>query len=444
MLLRAGSICSGQVANAYEFLYNEHMSLLALDALLLFIFSVPVVMRYRILPIEGTPYWLFGILFLLLITNVLISLYPKILGKEALVRRVKAVLSIGILLIVVGGTTVTAIVDRHLTAPIYNVHDIVVQQEAAMRYLLQGKNPYKETYFGTPLAQWHYAEENKDAVNPALYHFVMPPWYVLFAFPFYFISTPLIGYFDGRMPLLFAYAGLLFIIYRWLKDKNLASTAVVVTALSPATIDYFIEGRSDIFALFWLVWALYLLERRRFIVSSLMLGLAVMSKQTTWFVFPMYFIYGWLLLKKSIGKTIRLLIPMLIVTVIVAGPFLLWDAKAFLDSTVFYLSGNSANSYPISGYGLGMVLHEFGVIRDLHAYYPFIIWQMVVGLPVLGLVLWYMVRKPAMSRLLVGYAIVLMVFWYMSRYLNNSHVGFLSSIFVLGALKDIDERHSIS
>ena len=415
------------------------MSLLALDALLLFVFSVPVVMQYRILPIVGTPYWLFGILFLILIANILVSLYPGFL-KKPVVSRLKLFLLVATLTIVVGGTTVTAMVDRSRTAPVYNVHDIILQQEAAMRYLLQGKNPYKETYFGTFLEEWHYAEDGKDAVNPALYHFVMPPWYLLFAFPFYFVSIPLFGFFDGRIPLLFAMTGLLFIVYRWLKDKNLASTAVVIIALSPATIDYFIEGRSDIFALFWLVWGLYLLEKRKFVVSSLIFGLALLSKQTTWFAVPLYAVCAWILAKKSVGRTALLFIPSLLVSLFIAGPFLLWDAKAFLDSTVLYLSGSSANSYPISGYGLGMVLYQFGIIKDIHAYYPFIIWQILFGLPVLGLVLWHLTKKPVMSRLLLGYAMVLMIFWYMSRYLNNSHVGFISSIFALGILKDWDEN----
>lgn len=419
------------------------MSLLVLDALLLLVLSVPVVMRYRILPIEGTPYWLFGILFFILITNVLVSLYPGFL-KKSIVPRVKLLFLMATLAIVVGGTTLTAIVDRSRTAPVYNVHDIILQQEAAMRYLLQGKNPYKETYFGTFLEEWSYAEGGKKAVNPALYHFVMPPWYLLFAFPFYFVATPILGFFDGRMPLLFALAGLLFVVYRWLKNKHLAHLAVAVLALSPATIDYFIEGRSDMFALFWLVWALYLLEKRKFILSSLLFGLALLSKQTAWFAFPLYAVFGWLVLKRSIGRTILLFIPALTSLMIVAGPFLFWDARAFFDSTVYYLSGNSANSYPISGYGLGMLLYEAGVIKDIHAHYPFILWQITLGLPVLGIVLWHLVKKPVMSRLLVGYGVVLMVFWYMSRYFNNSHVGFISSIFSLGILKDLDERLSIS
>lgn len=416
------------------------MSLLTLDALLLFVLSIPVVMQYRILPIEGTPFWLFGVLFLMLLVNILVSLYPLSLKKFINILKLKMFMLIATLLIVVGGTTVTAMVDRSKTAPVYGVHDIILQQEAAMRFLLEGKNPYKEIYFNTPVAQWHYAELGRYAINPALYHFVMPPWYLLFSFPFYFVSIPLFGFFDGRMPLLFSLIGLLFILYLWFKDKHIARIAIILTALSPAVIDYFIEGRSDMFALFWFVWALYLLDKKKFLLSSVVFGLAILSKQTIWFAIPFYFVYAWVTIKRTKRVIVHLVIPFLLTIALLTVPFILWDARAFLDSIVFYLSGNSPNSYPVSGYGLGMLLYEFGVIEDIHAYYPFILWQVGLGLPALGLGLWWLAKKPDFSRLLISYGAVLFVLWYVSRYFNNSHLGYLSSIFALGILKDWDEK----
>ena len=211
-----------------------------LDALLLLVFSVPIVTHYRILPISGTPYWLFTVLFILLLGNLIISFFPSV-APFKLYSRVKNIFLYFIVIIVFGGTVGTAIVDRSKTAPVFGVHDIILQQEAAMRYFLEGKNPYKETYFNTPLESWHYDELGKPAVNPALYHFVMPPWYLLFPFGFYFISIPMLGFFDGRMPLLIVMFALLFILTRWFKDKGIGRLAVVLTALSPATIDYVIE-----------------------------------------------------------------------------------------------------------------------------------------------------------------------------------------------------------
>jgi len=345
-----------------------------------------------------------------------------------------------ILIIVLGGSSITLIADRAKTAPVYGVHDIILQQEAAMRYLLQGRNPYRETYFGTPVESFHYDELGQPAVNPALFHFVMPPWYLLFPFIFYFISLPILGFFDGRMALLSCLVGLLAVIYRWLKNKDLARLAIIMTALSPATVNYFLEGRSDLFALFWLMWSLYLLEKKQLIWSGIILGLACMSKQTIWFILPFYGFYLWVKAKRSITELFKALVPVGLVVGLLALPFLIWNFKAFADSVVFYLSGKAANSYPVSGYGWGMVLYQWGIIKDLHSYYPFVVWQAMISIPILILLIMRLHRKPLMSGLLISYSLFLLVFWYFSRYFNNSHIAYISSIFMLGVVKLVDEQ----
>ena len=406
-----------------------------LSSVLLFVFSIPVVTHYRILPIVGTPYWLFGLLFLFLILHLVLS-FNNLYGK------VRHLLFWLILIIVFGGTTVTAIVDRSKTAPVYGVHDIILQQEAAMRYLLEGKNPYKETYFGTPVASFHYDEGGKPAVNPALYHFVMPPWYLLFPFGFYFTSTPLLGYFDGRMPLIALTFALFFLISRWFKNRSIGELAIVLLALSPATLDYFIEGRSDVFALFWLVWALYLLDKKHAFWSGVIYGLALMSKQTIWFSLPFYFMYVWLTTKNK--KIFFINIGSVFATIaVIIGPFFLWDPKANLDSNVLYLSAGGLGGYPVAGYGWGMVLLALGVIKDVHAQHPFILWQIGFGLPTLFVILRFLKKRLFMSSIWFGYAIFLFVIWYFSRYFNNSHLGYVSSLFILAACFLLDEQKSI-
>lgn len=413
-----------------------------LDALLLYALSIPIVMQYRLLPIDGTPYWLFGILFIVLTTNVVISGYPNILGAwKKHLDKIKDIILIIVLSIVLVGVLGTAMVDRARTAPVYGVHDIILQQEAAMRYLIVGKNPYKETYFGTQVESFNYDEPgDTEAVNPALYHFVMPPWYLLFPFSFYYSARPVLGYFDGRFVSLFCMIALLLIIRKWFRHPAVGRSAIILSALSPAVFDYFIEGRSDVFAFFWLVFSLFLLERKKYIWSAVIVALAFMSKQTTWFVFPFYFVYMWVSVRASIKRVIASLSMILIVVMILAIPFMVWDSRAFLNSVIFYLSGNAPHSYPVSGYGLSMVLKEVGIIRDIHAYYPFAIWQAVFGIPaLLGLSMW--LRKlPTMSKLLIAYGVLLTIIWYTSRYFNNSHLGYISMIFVLGLAKDADEQ----
>lgn len=417
------------------------MWLSIVDSLLLFALSIPVVMKYRILPVDGTPYWLFGLLFFLLSLHCLISFYPELLGKyKKHLQSVKLGFIVATLIITVGGATMTAMFDRAKTAPVYGVHDIILQQEAAMRYLIVGKNPYKETYFGTPVESFHYAELGRDAVNPALYHFVMPPWYLLFPFVFYYTGIPIFGFFDGRMASLFTMGMLLLFLWYWFRDKGVSRLAIVVTALSPSVVEYFVEGRSDVFALSWLVGALLFLSYKKYAASSAVFALALLSKQTIWFMAPFYLAALWITTSARPRVFVTAVAIMAGIGIALTAPFLLWDARAFIESVILYLSGGTATSYPVSGYGLGMVLFDAGVITDIHAYYPFIYWQIAFAVPLfIVLMRWYR-GKPVESRMIVSYAVFLTVYWYMSRYFNNSHLGYLSMVYALGGLKVIDEK----
>lgn len=419
------------------------MQLAAVPAILLFAFSIPVVMKYRILPIEGTPYWLFGVLFFCLIAKVLVDLYPSVVKQHA--AGISRALLIVVLLIVVGGATGTAIVDRHRIAPVWGTHDIILQLEAAMRYLIQGKNPYKETYFGTPVEMFRYDEMGKPATNPALYHFVMPPWYLLAPFPVYLVANRTVGYFDGRMVSLLVMAVTLVLLWLMIRDRVLREVAIVLTALSPATIEYFIEGRSDPFALVWLLAGVYFVQKRQVWVSAVCLALGVLSKQTIWFAFPIWAAYLVFLtyqgsLKQSIFMNIKYIFASIGIVFAIALPFILWDAHAFFESVVFYLSAGGERGYPISGYGFSMVLYTLGIIPDLKEFFPFTLLQIGLGIPVLLVCLLWLKKQPRASVLFMIYGLFLFTVWYVSRYFNNSHIAFLSTIFSLGVLFSYDEQ----
>ena len=218
--------------------------------------------------------------------------------------------------------------------------------------------------------------------------------------------------------------------------------AMTMMALSPSVVDYFIEGRSDVFALSWFVLALFLLDKKHVVLSSVVFALSVLSKQTIWFAIPFYFMYVGKFSAQSRKTLVVSAIVCFATLALFAGPFLLWDARAFFDSVIGYLSGSTEHSYPISGYGFSMVLQSLGLMKDIHGYYPSWMFQGLFGLPCLVIALRWLHHKPLMSRLILGYALTLSVVWYFSRYLNNSHLGYLSSVYVLGILKDSDEKET--
>ena len=174
---------------------------------------------------------------------------------------------------------------------------------------------------------------------------------------------------------------------------------------------------------------LYFLHKGRLFWAGVPIAAAFAVKQSAWLILPFYVAF---LYFKTGGttKTAKASLPFVLTFIAIILPFFLWDQKAFLDSTIFYLSGNAPHSYPISGYGFGKILNQLSFIADPYQYYPFYILQLFVGLPLLVVLMKFLKKTPSISRLLLVYGIFLLVFWYFSRYLNNSHLGFLSMVFI--------------
>jgi hypothetical protein len=241
--------------------------------------------------------------------------------------------------------------------------------------------------------------------------------------------TRIFGFFDARVPLFILFLVMLSISQKIPKLPNMKRLFLILLAFNPATLGYFIEGRDDIFMYAFLLIGLFFLYRNRFGWSSVFTAFAFVIKQSAWPIFPFYFLYIFII-EKNINKVLKTLILFSIIVSIVVLPFFFWNQKAFIDSTVLYLSGNTFHSYPIAGYGFGALLHQIGVIKDTHSYYPFWIWQIIVCLPLLIYLLLWEKSHTTVETVILTYGLFLFVFWYFSRYFNNSHVGFLSMVFI--------------
>lgn len=413
---------------------------LSFSSLVLVPLAIYFIMQNRLSPGE-TPFLLFGIIFLLLISYVVVDVVTL---RDKTYQLTKNILVWTITGVVIGSAFFSSMVVRHQTAPIYGVNDIIVQQEAAIRYFVHGKNPYSETYFNTPVASWHYSDTE---VNPALYHFVMEPLYLVGPLPLYWISNHVIGYFDAREALWILFGGMLVLAFLIPKEQENKRLLVTLLAFSPAMLPYVLEGRSDVFMYPFLLFCFILLWKKKFFWSGIFLAVAFLIKQSSWPFFPLYAVYllhfAWNENKTIMARLLFLLKNLsgfLVLFFGVSAPFYLWNQTAYIASTVSYLSGNTPHSYPISGYGFGMVLNQLGFIKNVYTYYPFIFWQILFGIPVLGLFAWNIWRRPTMQKLILFYAIFLFVFWYFSRYFNNSHVGYISMVLVTAYLWPATER----
>ncbi len=147
-------------------------------------------------------------------------------------------------------------------------------------------------------------------------------------------------------------------------------------------------------------------------------------------MFPLYAGFIYFNSSRNILLTIKRLLSFFTIFIGITIPFFLWNPKAFVDSTILYLAGNTEHSYPISGYGFGMLLHQFGFIKDLNSAYPFLLWQIVIVVPSLIVLFYYLKKQHNVRMLILTYGVLTFIYWYFSRYFNNSHLGYLTLIFL--------------
>jgi len=317
-------------------------------------------------------------------------------------------------------------------------HDGLIQTEEAVRMLLQGKNPYTENYFGTPLEKAPFPR----SPSPALYHLAYLPFTFLVHVPFADLIWQGGGWYDGRvLYVAMLLLSLLLCVGMAVRDERRLAL-VIALGLNLPLLDFTAEGRNDIVGLCLVLLSLYLAARNRRTLSMVVMGLGCASKQTIWFILPFYALY---LVRGDLSfRSLRQLAfqawPLYLTIALIIGPFLIWDARAFVEDTVFYLTGQTAHSYPLWGMGFGMLLRVLGVVGTENDYVPFWIPQLIVGVPVLGLFLVYQWRHNEMRVVWLGFATLQLVLGYFSRIFQANYLAVIVSIFSFAFL--VEERQT--
>lgn len=403
----------------------------SLLTILLFALVSPLIINFTIFHDKQSNIY-YGLVFGLLLLMAVFDVYKS---KFKWIPKVRTFAVFLIIALTIGIGCIVYISDRYKISVAYRTHDIIIQQEIAVRMLLTGKNPYKETYKNTALEEFKYYD---GQTNPALYHFVMEPFYLVSVVPFYIVQSKTLGFFDARIPLYLLFGALLIAGFRFIKDREEKLLFITFMTFNPMTVGYLLEGRSDMFMLPFLFGGFILLYKKRYSLAVILIALAFAIKQTAWPLFPLLFYFLWLQ-TKDVKQIAKYLLIFSITFGAFVIPFFLWDPKAFLDSTVFFVSGNTPHSVPISGYGFSVLLMNFGIIDSAKDYHPFMLWQFLFAIPVLIILARKLRQNLSVKFLIIAYTIFLAVFWYFSRYFNDSHIGFISSLLIIAYFFPIEE-----
>ena len=354
---------------------------------------------------------------------------------------------------------------RHESRPL-DVIDGVIQVEEAIKFLLNGQDPYHMNYLNTPLAQWGWGHPYP---NPALYYLVYPPFTVLVGVPAYLISMATVGWYDQRFVYIVALMVALFAFYRLGKDRSRSLAALLVVGLNPLTVPFLIDGRNDILTLALIGLSLLALSWRRepagLILAALLFGVACATKQSAWLLAPFYLYYVYARLPgpnrdRSRKVALMWVLPAAGAFIVLVGPFLIWDPRGLVDGLIAFPSGNVTYNYPIDdsgSYGFHVVLRSPRVwsildqlssgpgavlrplaqgleVKNYLDYYPFWIFQVLFALPVLIIALLRQRRTNNIATAITGYAVLLLTYQYFARFFHDNYFGFFSAIFALALL----------
>lgn len=371
---------------------------------------------------------------------------------------------IGLLVIM---PTLVAIGDRHATAPYRDVHDSALQIELASDMLLHGQDYYGATYFHTPLAQWWPV----GPPNPALYHTDSLPFQEELTVPVMLAARATLGWFDERFIYLFCLAAVIGLALTLARSPSKRLTLVAGLTLNPLFVPSFIAGQNDVLVLAEVMGVLLLARSGRRRAALLLLGTALATKETALFLLP--FLLVWMAGQERKHRLPELPLPAPFVTPIsplrsavstaycllptacwiglpvalFVGPFLLWDAPSFLASTVGFVEGTVAHSFPIrglEGYGFASFVLFGRLVRSSASYWPFGVVQLLVAGSVALVLLRRQRRDNTLARAVAGYATTLFLMYYFSRFFHASFIAFALSLFLLALCLETRGRTHVS
>lgn len=253
------------------------------------------------------------------------------------------------------------------TAPFQSqAHDGGVwQTEMAIRRLLQGQNPYGDHYGVAPMVRsFDSAPESWRSIgapdNPAHHHLTYLPLVVIGTLPFYVVGRTL-GFFDPRLVYLACAFLLAWLLGRFVRPGSERRMVQLLVFLNPLLRPYLVAGRNDVLVLVPLVLLALALSERRERAAAFWLGVAIATKQFALFLAPFFLVERWRAFRGD-GQRLRTTIAWLaVVPIVTCLPFLLWDARTFVDDTLLWTGRAGASAYPLKWVGWGLSVLAYGI-----------------------------------------------------------------------------------
>lgn len=328
----------------------------------------------------------------------------------------------------------------HAALPPSQTHtsDTLTAMHVSAQTLLQGKNPYSTDFFGTELDELgkdkyeiSYWNDLGLERNPALYHYAYIPGSFLLPAALYSV----VGEFDLR--LLFALVliiGLLLWLFSF-SDKELGIT-VILLFLILIRLGGFLLGVNDMLVIGLCMVSAWLMWKNYDFAAAILWGVTASLKQTAWPL--LVFVLIWAYWNKKLNP--YAIAPIMVAITII--PFVVWDPAAYVDDTIFYFSGNTANAYPINpeGGGIPMMLEWLRFSKEQINQFPYFLLQLLFTLPIFGFLVKKFKSNPKLENIFIYSGILILAFTLVYKNFNFNYLNFAFSLILIGVMLSISNN----
>ncbi len=249
------------------------------------------------------------------------------------------------------------------------VDDSIVHMEVAQEVFLSGLNPYAYDYSASS-AMRRVVEASGERNRRCYAHYAYWPGSFVFPAPLAWISTRLLGWYDGRIVLLFAFLFIWWSCGRLVSSPLHAGMIRLLLLCHPCVqFGYLWGAQNDLFPLALLVAAAVLLDGEgssyegcpSLFLAGCLLGASLSIKQTM--VVPGFMLLLYVLGRcSSVRAAMCFAAPALLVPGVLVGWYMMLDPRAFLDDTVWYIAGGLKDSIPVFRFSIPAMAVAAGLV----------------------------------------------------------------------------------
>ena len=321
------------------------------------------------------------------------------------------------------GNQINYRINHHDTAII---HDGIVQTEEATRFILEGRNPYQETYEKVLKGERFYHNGKPD---PVLSAYVYSPLMFIINIPFQMITANLFNFSDMRVTLMFVLLIAAFVASLVTSHKALFLSLFL---FNPLVIHGIVLGANDTLALFFLISSFTLLYFARVSLATVFITLSAGTKLTVVPILIVYFLYLFLRFqrKNQLKKMTKQIAIFSGVALLIYLPFAIWDFGSLISDLILFPIRGGEGGYPIVGFiGIPHLLATLGLISRWTDF-PLYLFQLPIIL--VGLVVVYQLLKKSLEPqtfCFVGVLFFILVFT-TTRVFQPNYLDFISAILI--------------